>query len=145
MHFWPLVNLPRLQAAIDWSRWGEAAPSDVAPMLPLAPVPTWPSAPAPSADVVVQARQQWAESSGQPLPPAPLGGPPAISLRPVQPMGQALGQPLGQLGDARRQIQREEPEIDPISGLEVSKAQMPELGCTTLVMIFVPETLYASR
>lgn len=119
-------------------------------MLPLAPVPPWPSAPAPSADVVVQARQQWAESSGQPLPPAPLGGPPAISSRPVQPsmgqaLGQPLGQPLGQLGDARRQIQREEPEIDPISGLEVSKTQMPQFGFTSSVMIVLLETMYARR
>lgn len=126
----------KLQAAIDWSHWGEAAPSDVQPMLPLAPsaplaplaplgsVPSWPTA-RPEVDVVVQARQQWAESCGQPAPPAPAA--PFVGSRgPVQlPGTMQLGQPIGGLGDTRRQLQREEPEIDPVSGLEVFEMPSP--------------------
>lgn len=124
----------RLRAAIDWSHWGEAAPSDVQPMLPLAPsaplaplaplgsVPQWPTT-RPEVDVVVQARQQWAESCGQ--PPAPAAPPlPPVSSRPVLPGSLQLGQPMGGLGDTQRQLQREEPEIDPVSGLEVSETQI---------------------
>lgn len=98
------------------------APS--APLAPLAPwasvgsVPQWPT-PRPEVDVVVQARQQWAESCGQP-PAAPAL---PVSSRPV-PGSLQLGQPMGGLGDTRRQLQREEPEIDPVSGLEVSEAQI---------------------
>lgn len=125
----------KLQAAIDWSHWGEAAPSDIQPMLPLAPsplaplaplgsVPQWPAT-RPEMDVVVQARQQWAESCGQlPAAPAPPAPPvPPVSSRPVMPANQ-LGPMVG-LGDTRRQLQREEPEIDPVSGLEVFEMPSP--------------------
>ena len=74
---------------------------------------------------MVQARQQWAESCGQPPAPAPAAPVPPGSRRPVQLPGTLqLGQPMGGLGDTRRQLQREEPEIDPVSGLEVSETQI---------------------
>ena len=89
-------------------------------MLPLTPAPAAPPAPWATEDVVVQARQQWAASCGQ-APPAI--GSKVMPSQPMPPMPSQplpLGQPLGGLGDVRRQsLQREEPEIDPVSGLEV--------------------------
>lgn len=111
----------RLQAAIDWSHWGEAVSSDLRPMLPLAPQfsALFNGAGAhvaePSSDVVLQARQQWAESCGQCLHGTQKEKP---TVNPIK-----MGQPLGGLGEGRRQVQREEPEIDPVSGLEVWQTQ----------------------
>ena len=114
----------KLQAAIDWSHWGEAVSSDLRPMLPLAPQfsallnGAGAHVAEPSSDVVLQARQQWAESCGQCLHGTQKEKP---TVNPIK-----LGQPLGGLGGGRRQVQREEPEIDPVSGLEVF--EMPTLG-----------------
>ena len=111
----------RLQAAIDWSHWGEAVSSDLRPMLPLAPQfsallnGAGAHVAEPSSDVVLQARQQWAESCGQCLHGTQKEKP---TVNPIK-----LGQPLGGLGGGRRQVQREEPEIDPVSGLEVWQTQ----------------------
>ncbi len=70
----------------------------------------------PSSDVVLQARQQWAESCGQCLHDTRREKP---TVNPIK-----LGQPLGGLGEGRtRRVQREEPEIDPVSGLEVWQTQ----------------------
>lgn len=69
----------------------------------------------PSSDVVLQARQQWAESCGQCLHGTQKEKP---TVNPIK-----MGQPLGGLGEGRRQVQREEPEIDPVSGLEVWQTQ----------------------
>ena len=116
------VSALRLQAAIDWSHWGEAVSSDLRPMLPLAPQfsallnGAGAHVAEPSSDVVLQARQQWAESCGQCLHYTQREKP---TVNPIK-----LGQPLGGLGEGRtRRVQREEPEIDPVSGLEVWQTQ----------------------